>query len=398
MSETLSPRIRSESSSRSIRTAIPIPNLIEVQKRSYERFLQMHTAPADRDRRAAGASSSRSSRSRTSARPARSSSSSTRSATGSASAASCRASSTCAASAVPAAQRLIAPDARGGEVLLRRLRQPDAGHGPRVRAVRRPGGAEVQVRRGRVPGARPDLHRPAEGHDPARGLRQGPRHRGQAASATSRSRRSTSARSRCSPRTGPSSSTGPSASSSASSTAARACSSRPTPTKTTFMAKVIPYRGSWVEFENDQKNILYVRIDRKRKFPATVFLRALGLRGRRGDPARVLHGGWRSASRAASSISASAPAPGRTQGPPRRGRIPRRGDEIVKKGRRIKAEQIDELREAEIEWVPVEPRRAGGRVHGRRRRRPGDRRGAGRGGKPLTEDVDRLQSAGERAV
>jgi DNA-directed RNA polymerase beta subunit len=46
--------------------------------------------------------------------------------------------------------------------------------------------------------------------------------------------------------------------------------------KTTFMAKVIPYRGSWVEFEYDQKNILYVRIDRKRKFPATVFLRALG--------------------------------------------------------------------------------------------------------------------------
>jgi DNA-directed RNA polymerase beta subunit len=42
------------------------------------------------------------------------------------------------------------------------------------------------------------------------------------------------------------------------------------------MAKVIPYRGSWVEFEYDQKNILYVRIDRKRKFPATVFLRALG--------------------------------------------------------------------------------------------------------------------------
>ncbi len=44
-----------------------------------------------------------------------------------------------------------------------------------------------------------------------------------------------------------------------------------------FLAKIIPYRGSWVEFEYDQKGILFVRIDRKRKFPATIFLRALGL-------------------------------------------------------------------------------------------------------------------------
>ncbi len=47
--------------------------------------------------------------------------------------------------------------------------------------------------------------------------------------------------------------------------------------KTLYIAQIIPYRGSWVEFEFDAKNLLYVRIDRKRKFPATVFLRALGL-------------------------------------------------------------------------------------------------------------------------
>ena len=46
-----------------------------------------------------------------------------------------------------------------------------------------------------------------------------------------------------------------------------------------FVAQIIPYRGSWVEFEYDAKNLLYVRIDRKRKFLASVFLRALGLRG-----------------------------------------------------------------------------------------------------------------------
>ena len=48
--------------------------------------------------------------------------------------------------------------------------------------------------------------------------------------------------------------------------------------KTFFHAQIIPYRGSWVEFEYDAKNILYVRIDRKRKFLGTIFLRALGLK------------------------------------------------------------------------------------------------------------------------
>ena len=47
--------------------------------------------------------------------------------------------------------------------------------------------------------------------------------------------------------------------------------------RTFILAKIIPYRGSWVEFEYDQKNVLYVRIDRKRKFLATTFVRALGL-------------------------------------------------------------------------------------------------------------------------
>ncbi|MGH9737092.1 MAG: DNA-directed RNA polymerase subunit beta, partial [Candidatus Acidiferrales bacterium] len=45
-----------------------------------------------------------------------------------------------------------------------------------------------------------------------------------------------------------------------------------------FLGKIIPYRGSWVEFEYDSKNILYVRIDRKRKFLGSIFLRALGMK------------------------------------------------------------------------------------------------------------------------
>ena len=45
----------------------------------------------------------------------------------------------------------------------------------------------------------------------------------------------------------------------------------------TLIGKIIPYRGSWVEFEIDPKGLFGVRIDRKRKFAGTVFLRALGL-------------------------------------------------------------------------------------------------------------------------
>jgi DNA-directed RNA polymerase subunit beta len=46
--------------------------------------------------------------------------------------------------------------------------------------------------------------------------------------------------------------------------------------KLLFSARVIPYRGSWLDFEFDPKDALYVRIDRRRKLPATILLRALG--------------------------------------------------------------------------------------------------------------------------
>ena len=47
--------------------------------------------------------------------------------------------------------------------------------------------------------------------------------------------------------------------------------------KTVFNGSIIPSRGTWLEFENDAKDILNVRIDRNRKMPGTVLLRALGL-------------------------------------------------------------------------------------------------------------------------
>ena len=46
--------------------------------------------------------------------------------------------------------------------------------------------------------------------------------------------------------------------------------------KLLYAARIIPYRGSWLDFEFDHRDIVYVRIDKRRKMPATVLLRALG--------------------------------------------------------------------------------------------------------------------------
>src|ERR671925_283224 len=47
--------------------------------------------------------------------------------------------------------------------------------------------------------------------------------------------------------------------------------------KLLYSARVIPYRGSWVDLEFDPKDILYFRVDRRRKMPVTILLKAIGL-------------------------------------------------------------------------------------------------------------------------
>ncbi|EPZ14598.1 MAG: DNA-directed RNA polymerase subunit beta [Thauera sp.] len=47
--------------------------------------------------------------------------------------------------------------------------------------------------------------------------------------------------------------------------------------KLLFSARIIPYRGSWLDFEFDPKDFLYFRVDRRRKMPVTILLRAIGL-------------------------------------------------------------------------------------------------------------------------
>jgi len=47
--------------------------------------------------------------------------------------------------------------------------------------------------------------------------------------------------------------------------------------KLLFSSRIIPYRGSWLDFEFDPKDFLYFRIDRRRKMPISTLLKALGL-------------------------------------------------------------------------------------------------------------------------
>ena len=46
--------------------------------------------------------------------------------------------------------------------------------------------------------------------------------------------------------------------------------------KVLYGARIIPYRGSWLDFEFDAKDLVYVRIDRRRKLYASILLKALG--------------------------------------------------------------------------------------------------------------------------
>ena len=145
-----------------------------------------------------------------------------------------------------------------------------------------------------------------------------------------------------------------------------------------FLGKIIPYRGSWVEFEYDNKNLLYVRIDRKRKFYGTVFLRALGLktdeqilrtfyqrRARSPSGTRSCSGTWTTA------WSGMQALPRRS--PPRSGETGR-----GRRARRSRTRLLKEIQKAKIEQVEVaandlEGAYVGGRRGGHVHRRSADR-------------------------
>ena len=125
--------------------------------------------------------------------------------------------------------------------------------------------------------------------------------------------------------------------------------------RTYFLGKIIPYRGSWVEFEYDQKNTLYVRIDRKRKFLGTIFLRALGLRTDEEilktfytvDTIKVNEGklSW---------VVTSEDQPTHLQGTRPAHAVTVKGEEVAVATRKISAHTLKGLRSHKVEQVEVE--------------------------------------------
>src|SRR5881296_2276133 len=123
--------------------------------------------------------------------------------------------------------------------------------------------------------------------------------------------------------------------------------------KKVWMAKVIPYRGSWLEFEYDEKDLLYVRIDRKRKFLGSVVLRALGMK----SDEEVLRRFYR-----AETIVVEGKklfwrvSPGLVGHRARADVSDKKGKEtIVSKGKKISATHVAALEKAGVDAVPIDP-------------------------------------------
>ncbi|HEX9146950.1 MAG TPA: DNA-directed RNA polymerase subunit beta, partial [Candidatus Binatia bacterium] len=121
--------------------------------------------------------------------------------------------------------------------------------------------------------------------------------------------------------------------------------------KLLYSARIIPYRGSWVDLEFDPRDILYVRIDRRRKFHATVLLRALGMTtedllnyyyksdtvifdGRK--PALVFNAGHLLGAKVGSDV-----------------RDPKTNDLIVKEGKKFTRPVLRQMEAAKVKQVPI---------------------------------------------
>ena len=142
--------------------------------------------------------------------------------------------------------------------------------------------------------------------------------------------------------------------------------------KLLFQARVIPYRGSWLDFEFDAKDCVFARIDRRRKLPVTILLRALGYSN--ADILRLFF------DRNTVHLTKKGPelelVPERLRGEIAMFEISANGKVIVEEGRRITARHVRQLEEAGVKRLHVPVEYLEGKILGPRRRRPADRRGA----------------------
>ena len=119
--------------------------------------------------------------------------------------------------------------------------------------------------------------------------------------------------------------------------------------KLLFNARVIPYRGSWLDFEFDAKDALFVRIDRRRKLSATIILRALGYTTEQMLEVFFEHDLFKFKKDAID----MALVPERLKGETATFDIEVNGEVLVKQGRRITALHVKKIAAAKIKSLPV---------------------------------------------
>ena len=128
--------------------------------------------------------------------------------------------------------------------------------------------------------------------------------------------------------------------------------------KLLYSARVIPYRGSWLDFEFDPKDLVYVRIDRRRKLPATILLRALGYEA---EEILEMFYDFNTFKVDKKGVYTMTLIPERLRGDVAAFDIKAGKKVVVEEGRRVTARHIRELEEAKITHLEIPP----DYVHGR---------------------------------
>ncbi|MBF0613050.1 MAG: DNA-directed RNA polymerase subunit beta, partial [Magnetococcales bacterium] len=121
--------------------------------------------------------------------------------------------------------------------------------------------------------------------------------------------------------------------------------------KLLFSARIIPYRGSWLDFEFDPKDILFARIDRRRKLPVTTLLRAMGM-----SSVEILDEFYQKETyRKSGIIWEKKLDPDQLLGSRLNYSIvdPKTGEEIIRPKRKISARSIRKLQTLGLDWIQV---------------------------------------------
>jgi DNA-directed RNA polymerase subunit beta len=133
--------------------------------------------------------------------------------------------------------------------------------------------------------------------------------------------------------------------------------------KLLYSARIIPYRGSWLDFEFDPKDILYVRIDRRRKIPATVLLRALGYTVE--DLLNYFYQSEKVTIDGRQLTKSVVPEVLRYQRAAKDIRHPRSEEILIKAGKKFNRFIVDKIVQAKIKEIPIDSEEILGRVSAR---------------------------------